>query len=562
MEILILLFLSSLVLIYIKNLLFRWKILQMKDYRFDRLKEYFGSPEWLKNIFNVINIYLVFAFVASYVNLMYTVFEWGCLFEQYNLDRLLSGHCNLVHYRTSLNLYTFFIISFGFILFLWIFLWLYSLKSILNNKLVKPKYTKRFILVIITNAILSLIYYFIVWFFWSIYFTIFSLLLFTPIFLFISNFLTLPIANHLRNKVIKRAQNKIKQFPKVRKIWITGSYGKSSVKDFLYQLMDLDYPTLVTPENKNNEMWVSETIISSLNDNYRYFIAEMWAYKKWEIRLLGNIVNHRDWFLTGINTQHISLFGSQKNIIEWKSEIIEKIYKNHGTLYINYDNEHCKNIELPRGIKYVSYALHNAKAKAISQIIEVRDWMTVFDFVYWSYEQIYETNLIGAHNILNLTWAIACAIDNWVKKDKIIEKVKDIKLPKWNMNFINSPDWNILIDDTYNLNETWIFAWVNVLNSYKEKIKILVLDDIIELGKETKNIHNKIWMNLSGTWLDYIMLVWKNYSKIVLNSLLEANFPEYKIIKNTEELREILKKWNNVAIFEWRETKKYLDKIM
>lgn len=533
--------------VFLKNIFFWWKIIQMKDYRFDRLKEFFWSPEWIRSIFNIYNgFYFLFIFFFAVFTYFLITFKTK-IFWLYSPSPEILWVISFSIYYALILLY----LTFEFVL---------VARKFYKKNLVTPKFTKRFILISFVWILLQISSLIIGYKIGleNIFSLVFFILIFTPIFLFLGNILTLPITKYLRNKVIINAQNKIKKFDNLKKIWITWSYWKSSVKQFLYQILKVKYKVLATPENKNNEMWVSETILESLNENYEYFISEMWAYRIWEIALLWEIVDHKDAFLTWINTQHISLFGSQENIIKWKSEIMRKVLKNWGKLYINFDNDFCKNLDFPEGLKIVSYALTNIDAKALSQIIEIDNWKTIFDFRYGTHEFIFETNIIWTHNILNLTWVIAYALDQWIPITDIAQVISSLEMPKATMNVIKLKNWIILIDDTYNLNETWLIKWTETLSFFKNKNKILVLDDIIELGLETENIHKKIWENLANIWLDYIFLVGKNYKKLVIEWLKKSNFDMNKLIWGYEELEDLSKK-DVVILFEGRWTRNFLE---
>ncbi|MDD3120550.1 MAG: UDP-N-acetylmuramoyl-tripeptide--D-alanyl-D-alanine ligase [Candidatus Gracilibacteria bacterium] len=533
--------------VFLKNIFFWGKIIQMKDYRFDRLKEFFGSPEGIRSIFNIYNgFYFLFIFFFAVFTYFLITFKTK-IFGLYSPSPEILGVISFSIYYALILLY----LTFEFVL---------VARKFYKKNLVTPKFTKRFILISFVGILLQISSLIIGYKIGleNIFSLVFFILIFTPIFLFLGNILTLPITKYLRNKVIINAQNKIKKFDNLKKIGITGSYGKSSVKQFLYQILKVKYKVLATPENKNNEMGVSETILESLNENYEYFISEMGAYRIGEIALLGEIVDHKDAFLTGINTQHISLFGSQENIIKGKSEIMRKVLKNGGKLYINFDNDFCKNLDFPEGLKIVSYALTNIDAKALSQIIEIDNGKTIFDFRYGTHEFIFETNIIGTHNILNLTGVIAYALDQGIPITDIAQVISSLEMPKATMNVIKLKNGIILIDDTYNLNETGLIKGTETLSFFKNKNKILVLDDIIELGLETENIHKKIGENLANIGLDYIFLVGKNYKKLVIEGLKKSNFDMNKLIGGYEELEDLSKK-DVVILFEGRGTRNFLE---
>jgi UDP-N-acetylmuramyl pentapeptide synthase len=91
---------------------------------------------------------------------------------------------------------------------------------------------------------------------------------------------------------------------------ITGSYGKTSTKEFLYAILSEKYKVVKTEGNNNTNIGVAYTVLNKVSDDYDYFICEMGAYKIGEIAEICGIVKPEIGILTGINEQHIDLFGS------------------------------------------------------------------------------------------------------------------------------------------------------------------------------------------------------------------------------------------------------------
>ena len=495
--------------------------IQLKEYRFDRFKEYLNTKQWKKALFNLFSkleflIFIIFSilFFTKYNFLIDLFFIW---------------------YLTLLNLFVFY--------------------KILKKNILKPKFTFRSIL---------LAWLFIFWFVADLYFLInywyenfisfYILIIFLtiPLIIFICNIITLPIVNYKKNKIIKKAIEKSKKInnPPI-KIAITWSYGKSSIKEFLSSILEKKFNILKTPENINTELWVSSIVLNKLSDKYDYFIAEIWAYRIWEISTLWKIVNHKYGFISAIWNQHLWLFWWIENTKKAKFEIIEKVIENKGILYINCDNKNIQ--DYVKNINYkniVKYGILSKDADAKSTILKQNLDNTEFSFSYKWIEKTYKTNLVWEHNILNLTWILAFCIDQNIEiQDK---DLLSIKKPKNTQEIIKH--WNLtLIDDSYNLSYEWLLSWLELIKDFKWE-KILVLDDILELGNKADQIHKNLWKILNKK-IDKILLVWVNYKDIIIKSLLKEWFDKKNIINNLNEI----KSW--IILFEWRWTKKYLDNI-
>ena len=496
--------------------------IQLKEYRWDRFREYLSTKQAKTAIINI----------------------WSVI----ELPLLI------------LSFFIFFNKSFEIIIFNVVFVFLlmqniFVFRKIIKASFLKPKITSRlFLTTFILILFLILDLSFIIYYEFSsiIYSYILFLYLFAPIIIFISIILTLPLVNYLKNKKINKAIKISQKLNFPIKIWITWSYWKSSVKEFLSSILEQDWKTLKTPENINTELWVSSIIINKLKNTYKYFVAEMWAYKIWEIDLLWRIVNHKYWFLTAIWTQHLALFWSQENIIIWKSEIKNSVLKNDWILYINWENENIRKINFEKNLNIVKYWNHSW-SQVKYNIIQTKEKETEFELEYKNSKNIFKTNLLWKHNILNLSWVLAFCIDIWIEVKDLQKYIKNIKNPDNTLNTIKNKDF-VLIDDSYNLSKDWLLAWIEVFDNYDSREKILILDDILELWKDSVKIHYELAKNIAKKDINYILYCWINYKEAFEKWLIDWWFKSEQIINSTENI----KKWS-IILFEWRNTLKYIN---
>ncbi len=306
-----------------------------------------------------------------------------------------------------------------------------------------PKFTKKIIIIAFTSlllAILTLIFDPSKWA--SLY--IFTLIIFIPLFFQL-------ITVVWRKGLFKRARLKREEFKNLVVVGITGSYGKSSTKEFLYAILSEKYGqerVLKTEGNINTEIGVASTVLKKLNENHKFFICEMAAYKRGEIKTACNIVKPKIGILTGINEQHLELFGSQENIIKGKYELIESLPAD-GIAFFNAKNKYC--VELYNQTKIKKY-LYGQEAK-------------IFE----------EENLLGALAVAELLGL--ASVD-----------VKHLQIgmePKRGINGLN------IIDSTYSANPTGVIAHLDYLKTLHGK-KVLVMPCLIELGEASKEVHQRI----------------------------------------------------------------------
>ena len=521
--------LATLPLIY--KLFFWLYTIQLKEYRWDRFSEYLWTKQWNSAVFSVFFlvelILLIFSLIIWFIYLSgspYYIVFWGVFYHIF------------FWYLIILNIFV---------------IW-----KILRKKFLKPKITWR-LLVLLLLFLIGWIIDLYLFYFWNLfnYTYIYILLIFllVPLLLFIYNFVSLPLVNYNKNKLIKKAILKSLKIDLPIKIWITWSYWKSSVKEFLATILEQDSKTLKTPKNINTELWVSNIIINKLNNSYKYFVAEMWAYKIAEISLLWKIVNHKYWFLTAIWNQHIWIFWSQSNIITWKTEIAESVLKNNWILYINWDDKNIRKAKLNKKLNIVKY-WKSDNADAIYSIVSSDNGKTKFKFEYKKIKTDFVIDFIWEHNVLNLTWVLAFLYDIWLKTTSIKKYLKNLNLPD-NRLWVFKSGTNILLNDSYNLPIEWLFAWLKVLETYTWN-KILVIDDVLELGKYANKEHFEIWKKIAKNGIvNQIFCVWINNKLDLLNWLKKWWFKKENILTNLNNIE------NSTILFEWRWARKYFEQL-
>ena len=534
--------------------------IQLKEYRWDRFKEYILTPQWKKAILN-----FWFFIELPLLLLSFSVFFYA------PLEKIL------------LPILYLFLVIFN----------IFVIGKIIKKRVLFPKRTMRLFLTLWVLCLFILLGYILCITLWAwqwIYTFVIGTMLFTPVVIYACIALTLPLVNIQKKKQMRRASTISSQIQSVQTIWITGSYGKSWVKEMLATMLDSStspHPpswtspqreeeklkVLKTPENINTELGVSNIVINKLTEDYDYFVAEMWAYRIGEISLLWTIANHKYWFLTAIWNQHIWLFWSQKNIIQWKFEIAEKVLANNGILYVNGDNRYIQWYLAHKDEEFlshtVSYWIEWEDLAAVSEITATEWGKTAFSFRYKKEKFKLEVALIWKHHIINLTWVLACCVDLWVELENIKKWLAELKSENittvWNTTFI---------DQTYNLSEAWLLAGLDVLNSFWASnpplnllpsnegkahawpVRILVMDDILELGKESEQIHYDLWKKIAAEKLaDKVLFVWVNYKSDFEKGLNDAGVgcECIRTLQDTQDQRVIL--------FEWKKAKTFLEKI-
>lgn len=358
------------------------------------------------------------------------------------------------------------------------------------------------------------------------------------IFLLISYFLLLPYEAHKKTEIKRLTENKIKSFKNLKVIGITGSYGKTSVKEFLYQILKTEYNVLKTPESYNTPYGIARVVDLELDNSYDYFICEMGAYRIGEIKEICDMVHPRYGILTGINEQHLETFGSLENTTKGKFELIDSLPKD-GFGIVNTDNSRILE-EYKNHDKYNNLFTYGHSDKKLSEkqfrIKNLRSSHigSNFDILFENNEYQAQTKLLGYPNIQNILAAAAMAYKLGMKPQTITKAIEDLK-PVPHRLEIKLREGMTIIDDAYNSNKDGFVYAVELLALFNRP-KIIVTPGIVDLGKETLSIHKRLGEFLNT--LDYIILVGKSDRT---KGLKEGVSDKRKIIE-IDSINEVWKK--------------------
>lgn len=297
------------------------------------------------------------------------------------------------------------------------------------------------------------------------------------------------IANLLSGLVKKRrylaAAAKRKSMSQLRVVGITGSYGKSSVKEYLTHILEEDFRVLKTAKNTNTEIGIAQTILEKLRDDHEIFVCEMGAYAEGEIAICCQMARPNIGIFTGLNEQHVSLFGSIDKTFSAKWELLESLPADGVGIFNGESEPLVKRLKPFRGKTLVCST--SKGGDAIAKQIEVSS-----DSIRFRYdEQLYTAPLVGAFQVVNLLMAITAAEQLGMSPRRIAERVKSIVPPEKTMT-LQTFDRGTLIDDSYNVNPDGLRAALKHLQTFEEAQKVLFFPGIQELGEVSDRIHAQL----------------------------------------------------------------------
>jgi UDP-N-acetylmuramoyl-tripeptide--D-alanyl-D-alanine ligase len=346
-------------------------------------------------------------------------------------------------------------------------------------------------------------------------------LFFTPFIIILANFINKPIEKFINNHYINDAKRIIDSHKNLITIGITGSYGKTSTKYYLNELLSVKYNVLMTPESYNTTMGVVKTVRNSLSAMHEVFVCEMGAKRAGEIKEICDIVNPKHSLIASIGEQHLESFKSIENIIKTKFEIADAI--TDGQVFLNYNNEHIRNHNIDKN--KITYGIGDGK-NYYADNIKISEKGTSFVLNIGNESEKFETALIGEHNVENIVGAIAIAHFMGISLSELYLTVKRLKPVPHRMELISSGS-RVIIDDSFNSNPIGAKAALEMLKMF-EGLRFLLTPGMVELGGREFKL-NKELGEKAADCCDYAVLIGEKQAIPIAEGLKEKGFPADRI---------------------------------
>lgn len=342
-----------------------------------------------------------------------------------------------------------------------------------------------------------------------------------------------------------KAVNKLKSMNNLKVIGITGSYGKTSSKNILSDILNVKYNALPSPRNFNTPYGLIITVNNHLDKFDDILIAEMGAYKVGEIKELCDLVRPKYGILTKIGTAHIEIFGSQENIQKGKFELIESL-PSDGIGVLNGDDELQVNYKLKNDCKIVWIGIDNKDVDVRATDIKTSNKGTTFNVIFKGDKKKYEftTRLLGYNNIYNILASLALSKEFGLSVDQMKKAVLGARSVEHRLEL--RPAGNITyIDDSYNSNPVGSKMALEVLKDMPG-LRIVMTPGMVELGDKSYELNKKF-----GTYMkdcaDIVILVGEKITKPIKDGLKEVKFDDKNIyvVKSTKEAFNLVKSLSN-----------------
>ena len=280
---------------------------------------------------------------------------------------------------------------------------------------------------------------------------------------------------------------------KVKTIAVTGSNGKTTVKEMVAVILSIDSDVLFTQGNLNNDIGVPLTLLK-LNEKNQFAVIEMGANHAGEIKYSSQYAKPDVAIITNVAAAHIEGFGSLEGVARAKAEIIQGL-DSTGIAILNEDDEFYDLWrELAEDRKVLTFGLNNSadfSAEDIESGLRNNEFSTRFKLQTANAEIAIQLKLAGKHNVINSLAAAASCSYMGISLQQIKQGLESLKPVKGRLDPMQSRYGNIVIDDTYNANPGSLKVAVEVLTQCDGEPWV-VLGAFGEMGPDSKKIHEQL----------------------------------------------------------------------
>ncbi|MDP3041110.1 MAG: UDP-N-acetylmuramoyl-tripeptide--D-alanyl-D-alanine ligase [Candidatus Omnitrophota bacterium] len=278
-------------------------------------------------------------------------------------------------------------------------------------------------------------------------------------------------------------------------IAVTGSNGKTTTKEMIAWVLSAQASVLKNEGTKNNQIGLSQTLIP-LTKRDNFAVVEIGTNHFGEVDYLAKIASPNIGIITNIGPSHLEFLGDLKGVAKEKTALLDNLAKPAIAL-LNADDRSLKSLiqRKIKGRQIFSYGI-NEKSDFCASGIKLKNGKVGFKV---NSKFNFELSTLGDYNIYNALCAIAVGRIFGLSYQKIRARLAAFKFPKGRLNLVEFRGLRF-IDDTYNSNPFSLNAALAALGAVGCKgRKILIMADMLELGKQKELLHRQIAWSITNT---------------------------------------------------------------
>lgn len=348
--------------------------------------------------------------------------------------------------------------------------------------------------------------------------------------LLVGRMLMEPVEAFIRRWFIRDAQRILAQYDPIV-IGVTGSYGKTSTKYFIEQLVQSQYRVLKTPGSYNTAMGITRTIREQLRPEHEVFVVELAENERGGFGHLLQIVPCDLSVVTSVGIQHLEEFGST-DVIERTMKDFVTMPQSGKTVILNGDDPVLAQVSSVQGKTLIRVCTNGSDATSglcADNIVAGPDGLA-FEVRDPAKQQDYQfaTRVLGRYNVVNVLLALAVARHLDIPWEDLQVGVSLLKSPSHRLEVLATSPGVRVIDDAFNANPVGFAMAMEVLASFPPR-RILVTPGLVSLGKLEEAANREAGMQ-AGRAADLVVLVGARHTQPLRDGLIAAGFPEEAIV--------------------------------
>ena len=335
-----------------------------------------------------------------------------------------------------------------------------------------------------------------------------------------------PVEARIQEGFKRSARSILAARPDLTTVAITGSYGKTSVKFAIREILSQRFPTLATPGSYNTPMGICKVVNNDLTDEHRYAVLEMGMRHPGDIAELCHIARPDIAIVTSVGPAHLEYMGSVEAIAKEKASILSFLPP-EGTAILNADDPLVSQMKdgLSCAVRTVS-AQGRPADFAATDITYGKDGAS-FCVSSSTESHLFKTRLLGRHNILNILLSIAVGAEAGLSLRQMSHAIERLE-PIDHRLKLAERDGLFILDDAFNSNPVGAANAVEVLGSFKTGRRVVVTPGMIELGGQEAVLNRQFGTQI-GPNADDVLLVGPKRTRPIFEGLVDTGFDTDRI---------------------------------
>lgn len=352
----------------------------------------------------------------------------------------------------------------------------------------------------------------------------------------LATLLVAPADMLVKRLVVARAQRQLARHPNLAIIAITGSYGKTTMKEMLAAVLAEKYTVLKTAGNQNTPLGLSRLISTQLTAETEILIVEMGAYGPGDIRELCRIAPPHISVLTGINEAHLERFGSLETTAHTKFEIVRHA-RPDAFVVLNADDERVRaaaadQVQAGQTVRWYSGAgAKESECRITEPAFDAAALQQSATVQCGSFDLgTVRTKLLADYVWGDIAAAALVAERLHLTPAEVRRGIAALEPLPHRLQPIKGAGGIIVIDDSYNGNPAGARAAISLLSRFTEQRRVYVTPGLVEMGDRSEAVHEELGRALAPV-ADVVIVVTNSVSEAIKRGLRAAGFPAEAIVE-------------------------------